>query len=135
MATFPKNAVQSKDKILELLNGEHTVKSFLNAANLIIDTLTLSFGMWVELQYAYKGREIALRVADDGNRLLINTNHHIQRGNLQFLIAQANVLAQEFGEAQQKGFLGYSATKSCVNIVSASCDPSGTNNPYWNWVD
>lgn len=53
------NAIDTKNRILDEIVIAGTVEEKCLAWNKILDTLEITAGLWSELEYAYKGGEIA----------------------------------------------------------------------------
>lgn len=56
-----ENAIQTKDTILELVQSldSRNIVDCMEQGERIHDVLDLTMGLWAELNYAYKGAEIA----------------------------------------------------------------------------
>ncbi len=66
------SAVAMKDNLLQLLSVDDTDTLLTNVGR-VIGALELTWGLWMELGYAYKGNEIL-------NRCIAVCNHTAQRG-------------------------------------------------------
>jgi len=55
------NAIHSKDGLMALINGAETLPQVISACEQMVTVLRLTKGLWVDLGYAYKGKDLANR--------------------------------------------------------------------------
>ena len=83
------NAVNSKDRIIRELNEADTYEKFVETAPRIVAAIDLTIGLWIELGYLYKAKEIAQRVVQEANRYLGMCMHYSRITVLERIKGQA----------------------------------------------
>jgi len=73
-------AINTKEKILSILNIEveslKTDKVYLERIGRVLDIISLTSGMWIELSYTYKAMEILERGVDICDEILRGDPHY-----------------------------------------------------------
>ncbi len=99
------SAVAMKDNLLELLSVEDNDTLLTNIGR-IVSALELTWGMWMELGYAYKGNEILERCILECNRQLNDCQHYKRIRRIQALKNDALRVAGIFVAAQHEHLYG-----------------------------
>lgn len=98
-------AVAMKDNLLAMLNVNDN-DALLENIPRITSALELTWGLWAELGYAYKGNEILERCIVECNRQLGFCQHHKRVQRLQRIKADAMRVAGIFVAAQHEYLYG-----------------------------
>jgi|OM-RGC.v1.030897777 hypothetical protein len=92
-------AIDTKDRLWQMLNVDSNDEQLANVER-VLDTLELTTGMWVELRYAYKGRELAQRCIDVLNIQLGFCQHWKRIQRLEGIKQHALEVLREYSEAE-----------------------------------
>lgn len=100
MMTTTVDAVAVKDRMWSMLNGADDVMDFCKTAESVMLALKLTDGLWKELDYAYKAREIVTHI---GSRLFAMSGtcqHHQTHLKIESVKEEANRMALHFHNLQ-----------------------------------
>ncbi len=99
------SAVAMKDNLLQLLSVDDTDTLLTNVGR-VIGALELTWGLWMELGYAYKGNEILNRCIAVCNQQLEHCQHYKRLRRIQALKNDAMRVAGIFVAAQHEFLYG-----------------------------
>lgn len=99
------SAVAMKDNLLAMLSVEDN-DTLLDNIPRIVTALELTWGMWMELGYAYKGKEILERCILECNRQLGFCQHYKRVRRIEAIKADAMRVAGIFVAAQHEYLYG-----------------------------
>jgi hypothetical protein len=94
--------VATKDKLLQRLNDAVTLEQRIEVTNEVLIALELTSGLWVDLKYAYKAKEIAERCRSVLEKASEMCGHPTKHKRVNELRAKAITVAQAFHVLQQQ---------------------------------
>jgi hypothetical protein len=101
MTNTDHTAVATKDRLWDLLNDAPDKMEFLAAAELVLSTVQLTQGMWVELSYCYKVVELAEAINDRCRSYLDHCQHAMTIKRIEKVRQDAWMVRSHFYHLQQ----------------------------------
>lgn len=95
------SAIDTKDRLWSLLNGAEDKMSFLANAELVLATVQLTQGMWVELSYCYKVVEFAEFIDGRCREYLGHCQHAMTIKRIEKVQKEAWAVRKQFYALQQ----------------------------------
>lgn len=100
MLTTPNDAVAVKDRIWSMLNESDSAMDFCNKAESVMFVLKMTDGLWNELNYAYKAREIVTHISSRLFAMSGTCQHHQTHLKIESVKEEANRMALHFYNLQ-----------------------------------
>ncbi len=104
MLNEDKSVVDVKDRLWAMLNGAEDTMSYLVAAEMVLTTIKLTQGFWVELEYCYKAVEIANAINSVCRQYLDHCHHSSTINRILVLRQDAVEVREHFHRLQQAQF-------------------------------
>lgn len=98
---FTKSATSNVQHIYSLLRNDQR-REFLIAADNVLNMLTLASGLFGELTYAYKGKEIAEYIVMRCDDFLLDCKHALATKTLQKTRATATSIVEAYHSIEQE---------------------------------
>lgn len=95
------SAIDTKNRLWDLLNDSNDKMEFLNNAEMVLKTVQLTQGMWVELNYCYKVVEFADFINDRCRDYLTHCQHAMTINRIERVQREALMIRSRFYALQQ----------------------------------
>lgn len=93
-------AVDTKDRLLAMLNSADDKMQYLTLAEIVMNTISITQGMWVEAGYAYKAAEICRKISDQCFFYTRDYNHAMTLRRINTVRNQAEEMITRFSKLQ-----------------------------------